>query len=104
MSDPRWLTFDLFETRVGEQFVVSAEGVPAVAMELVEATEATEHGGTGPEGQQRLQFSLLFAGPFDPLLPQAVYAIDHDALGRLELFLVPAGPDDGAMRYSASFA
>lgn len=104
MSDSRWLTFDLFETRVGEQFVVSAEDVPPVPMELVEATEGTDHGGTGPEGQQRLQFSLLFAGPLEPTLPQAIYTVDNEALGQVDLFLVPIGPDGGLMRYAASFA
>jgi hypothetical protein len=104
VSDPRWLTFDLFEPRVGEQFVVGADGLPTVAMELVEATEGTEPGGTGPDGQQRLQFTLLFAGPLDQSLPQSTYTVEHDVLGRLDLFLVPVGPDGGAMRYAASFS
>ncbi len=104
MSDPRWLTFDLFEARIGEQFVVSASGGPPVPMELVEATESSHAGGVGPEGQERMQFALVFRGPAEPVLPQAIHGLDHDTLGHLDLFLVPMGPDGGAMQYSATFA
>ena len=27
------------------------------------------------------------------MLPQAIYGLDHDALGQLDLFLVPIGTD-----------
>jgi hypothetical protein len=104
VTEPRWLTFDLFEGRIGEEFVVSADGMPPVPMELAEATESTEPGGNGPQGQERLQFSLVFRGPLEPVLPQAIYGLDHDSLGHLDLFLVPIGPADGAMRYHAAFA
>jgi hypothetical protein len=104
VTEPRWLTFDLFEGRVGEQFVVSGDDVAPIPMELSEATESSHAGGAGPEGQQRLQFSLVFRGPLEPLLPQAIYGLDHDALGHLDLFLVPIGPAGDAMRYQAAFA
>ena len=104
MEEQRWLTFDLFEGRVGEQFVVSADSVAPVPMELAEATESTAPGGSGPQGQERLQFSLVFRGPLEPVLPQAIYGLDHEALGHLDLFLVPIGSAAGAMRYQAAFA
>ena len=104
MTEQQWLTFEMFEGRIGEQFAVSADGVAAVPMELAEATESTEPGGAGPQGQQRLQFSLVFRGPLEPVLQQAIYGLDHDALGHLDLFLVPIGPAEGAMRYHAAFA
>ena len=104
MTEPRWLTFDLFEGRVGDQFVVSSDDVAAIPMELSEATESTHAGGTGPEGQPRLQFSLVFAGPLEPVLPQAIYGLDHDDLGHLDVFIVPVGRTDTATRYQAVFA
>ncbi len=67
----------------------------AIPMELAEATESTHAGGAGPEGQPRLQFSLVFRGPLEPVLPQAIYGLEHDALGHLDLFLVPIGPAEG---------
>jgi hypothetical protein len=104
VAEQRWLTFDLFEGRVGEEFVVGADDATPIPMELAEATESPHAGGTGPDGQPRLQFSLVFRGPLEPALPQAIYGLEHDALGRLDLFLVPIGPAEGAMRYQASFA
>jgi hypothetical protein len=104
VDEQRWLTFDLFDGRVGESFEVSTDGVPAVTMELTEATESTEPGGPGPDGEERRQFSLVFRGPAGPMLPQAIYRLDHAELGELELFLVPIGPDAEGMRYEAAFA
>jgi hypothetical protein len=104
VDEQRWLTFDLFEGRVGEEFVVTVDGGPAVRAELVEATEGSEPGGAGPAGQQRRQFSLVFLGPAEPVLPQMIYGLDHQDLGHLDLFLVPIGPAGGGMRYEAVFA
>jgi hypothetical protein len=104
VDEQRWLTFDLFEGRVGESFEVSTDGVSAVTVELTEATESNEPGGSGPHGEQRRQFSLEFRGPAGPVLPQATYRLEHGELGMLELFLVPIGPDADGMRYEAAFA
>jgi hypothetical protein len=38
------------------------------------------------------------------VLPQATYPVEHDELGRMEIFLVPIGPDGSGMRYEAVFA
>jgi hypothetical protein len=99
-----WLTHADFAERVGEVFEVARDGGAAVSLTLVDATEGTETGGTGPDGATRLQFSLEFHGPGDTPLPQATYRLLNDALGGLDLFLVPLGPQAGAMRYEAAFA
>ena len=104
MDERRWLTFDLFEGRVGEVFEVGPAGADGVPLTLVRATESAAAGGAGPAGQPRLQFSLEFAGDVDLVLPQATYLVHHEQLGELELFLVPLGPESGAMRYEAAFA
>jgi hypothetical protein len=49
------------------------------------------------------QFSLLFAGPPSPLLPQGTYALQHARMGEVSLFLVPLGPRNGRMIYQAVF-
>jgi hypothetical protein len=97
-----WLTCDLFAHRVGELFDVSVGEGPPVPVELVEATESTEPGGKGPDGQERHQFSLVFRGM--PGLPQGTYSLAHAELGELKLFLVPMGPDAEGMQYEAAFA
>jgi hypothetical protein len=104
VAGPVWITFDMFEGRVGELFELSVADGPAIRTELVEAVETTEPGGTGPAGQHRNQFSLVFRGPAEPVLSQATYGVDHDELGHLDLFLVPIGPDGTGMRYQAVFA
>jgi hypothetical protein len=104
VAGPVWVSFDQFSGRVGQTFRIGADGVPGISAELVEATEGAEAGGTGPDGQARQQFALVFRGPLEPALPQATYAVEHDELGRLEIFLVPIGPDGSGMRYEAVFA
>ena len=87
-----WLTYDHFADRVGERFDVTVGEGPAVPMELAEASQGTQPGGRGPDGQERLQFSLVFRGPATPVLPQGTYRLSHADLGELELFLVPSVP------------
>jgi hypothetical protein len=48
-------------------------------------------------------FSLLFRGPLALPLRQRTYQITHYALGKLEIFLVPVGRDEGARYYEAVF-
>ena len=102
MSKIEWLTHAEFAGRIGEHF--SLVGGDGVTLELVEATETSEPGGRGPEGQERRQFSLVFRGPATPVLPQGSYRLGHQELDGLELFLVPIGPDSLGMRYEAAFA
>ena len=54
-------------------------------------------------GERRAPFSVVFRGPVEPELAQRIYALDNETLGRLEIFLVPIGPDDEGMRYEAVF-
>lgn len=60
--------------------------------------------GPNPASAPRPQpFSLIFIGPRDRVLPQRIYPLEHDRLGRLEIFIVPIGPDQRGMRYEAAF-
>lgn len=104
MTRHDWLTFDLFAHRVGEPFELDVAGGSTLPVVLVDATEGAEPGGLGPDGQERLQFSLVFRGPGEPILPQGSYALVHEELGELELFLVPIGRDSEGVRYEAAFA
>jgi hypothetical protein len=47
---------------------------------------------------------LVFCGPATPVLAQATYALAHDELGPMDLFLVPVGMDvEGRVQYEAVF-
>ncbi|WP_134740194.1 hypothetical protein [Nocardioides sp. 503] len=106
MAGLGWVTYDDFATHVGETFHVTQSAVSGsvLSLLLVDAAVGTEAGGPGPEGQERLQFSLVFGGPAAPALPQGSYALAHEELGELELFLVPIGADADGVRYEAAFA
>ena len=51
----------------------------------------------------RVGFSLLFRGPGHGYLIQHTYEIEHPKLGKLELFMVPLGPDGEGMLYEIIF-
>ncbi len=86
-----------FAPHVGETFALAAEPAP-VALVLESATTLADRpGGRDP-------FSLLLRGPAEPVLPQAIYALDHAQLGTLEIFIVPLGVDAGGVRYEAIFS
>ena len=58
----------------------------------------------GASGRAGGSFSLLFAAPQGPWLPQAIYPVRHPSLGSLEIFLVPVGPFPDGNGYQAIFA
>jgi hypothetical protein len=103
VSDTAWFTYDDFAGHVGEEFLVAPAG-EELALTLVEVTTGPEPGGTGPEGTSRQQFSLVFRGPRQPVLDQAIHELRHATMTGLDLFLVPLGPDGDGMRYEAAFA
>lgn len=103
VTDLAWFTCDDFAALVGQAFEV-AVGKGPLALQLVKATEGEELGGTGPDGQTRKQFSLVFRGDLEQPLAQGTYRLRHAQLDEIELFLVPLGPDQGSMQYEAAFA
>ena len=87
------LTVDQFLERLHDRFRIAPEDAEAFEVELVEVTEIPrEPGGRAP-------FSLVFHGGPSPPLPQAIYRVEHDGLGTMEIFLVPIAVD----RYEAVF-
>jgi hypothetical protein len=95
-ADIAQLTPADFEPRIEETFCIPT---PAgeVQLRLVEVRKL------GQAHRQGSAFSLTFRSPPGPFLPQAIYPLQHPALGVLELFLVPLGPKDGGNSYEAVF-
>ncbi len=54
------------------------------------------------EGAARAAFSLLFSCPVPA--PQGTYALHHEALGQLEVFLVPVKQDGAGVQLEAIFS
>lgn len=97
------LTHAQFAPCRGEAFVVRRDGEPAVPLTLVDVKPLGAH--RAPVGAKREPFSLLFRAATRELqLPQQIHPLEHPQLGRLELFMVPLGPDATGMRYEAILA
>jgi uncharacterized protein DUF6916 len=57
----------------------------------------------GHSSPRQEQFSLRFRGDREKVFPQRIYPMKHDAIGELELFLVPIARDDSGTFYEAVF-
>ena len=80
-------TVDTFSGRTGERFKLDLEGHEPLELELVEVTELG-----APGAERRTQFSIVFGGPAEPLLPQRIYRVEHPEIGAFDIFLVPIAP------------
>ena len=56
-----------------------------------------------PGGSRDASFSLLFRAGGHEYIPQATYRMRHDALGVLDIFLVPIRRDTQGVYYEALF-
>jgi hypothetical protein len=91
-------TRDVFEAQRGSRFRLHADG-RVIDLELI-ATEPLP----SPPGARRGAFLVRFRAGEPGHVPQRIYALEHATLGRLELFIVPVGPDAVGMRYDAIFS
>lgn len=97
MSDKQ-LVFEDFKDRVGSNFTVTYPDIPPISLVLDEAEPLPNY-----RPKQRPPFSLVFIGPNDPMLLQAIHRMTHDEMGALEIFLVPIGKDERGYSYQAVF-
>ncbi|MFN2165802.1 MAG: DUF6916 family protein [Anaerolineae bacterium] len=99
------LTANDFEQHLNATFTIRVDLIdpayPAMDTTLVSVSSLGR--APEPDEDRRQAFSLLFLGPDQPILNQRLFAVDSDALGRLDLFLVPVGPGKGGMQYEAVF-
>lgn len=95
------LTLPRLAPFVGSSFSVALLAPWDLRLELAEASPLSPQ--TSFTGAFRAPFRLIFHGPAQPVQPQATVPLDHPELGRLEIFLVPIGPDARGMRYEAIF-
>jgi len=94
------LTEEEFSKHLNTTFRARLDAEAEVDLELVEVK-----GYLGRPGDQQgmERFSIFFKGPGKPFLPQHTYALSHEAMGTIDLFLVPIGPDGDGFRYEAVF-
>ncbi|HYX22551.1 MAG TPA: hypothetical protein VFC23_00225 [Thermoanaerobaculia bacterium] len=94
------LTPASFEAHLGSPLHIHYGG--AAPLEAVLQAVRRHEPHPGPRAEP---FSVYLRSPRQGALPQAIYRVEHPALGTLELFLVPIGPDPklGGMVYEAVF-
>jgi len=91
MRDP---VFEDFSDKIGESFEVELDGA-SLSLVLEEA-EAL------PRSIRESGFRLQFRGPYEPILPQAIYGLSNGGEAD-EIFIVPIGRDDAGTKYEAIF-
>jgi hypothetical protein len=69
----------------------------SMALAIAEVTPVS-----GPE-RKGGAFSVLFRGPMEPIVEQAIHHIEIESAGAAALFIVPLGPDGEGMLYEAVF-
>jgi hypothetical protein len=98
MSDPLQSTD--FQSQVDQIFSIRLDDATTIDLQLVSVTEL----GCASQIGSRHPFSLHFLGPVSQrYLQQHTYAMTNEALGTLEIFIVPLGPEASRMHYEAIF-
>lgn len=90
-------SIETFRPVLDSVFLLQRSGAP-LALTLVEVSALT----TSPHAP-RPGFLLRFLSAEPGNEGQGLFRLEHATLGTLELFLVPAGPAQGRMRYDAVF-
>jgi hypothetical protein len=99
MPDLGTLTLEAFSGHVGAEFRLHAGDDIVLDLVLAEVDSL----GDPPGPEIRAPFSLIFRGPGDKIARQAIYRVEHDTMGALELFVVPLQPDADGARYQVIF-
>jgi len=84
-----------FLDHLNTMFQVFGEGADPLDVELVKVTSLSS--------PKQVQFSILFQGPANLFLPQRTYTLEHEILGKFDLFLVPVGKNTKGFEYEAVF-
>ncbi len=90
------LTRDDYAANLNTDFTVEFTPELKVPMKLIEVSEEAEQYG------QR-SYSLIFQAPGDTPVEQKLMAVEHEKLGRSDLFLVPIAKDGRGLIFQALF-
>jgi len=97
------VSYECFAKLVRARFRVRVAADDWVELELAEATPQRFAPSGGASRPAYENFSLLFRGPVDRVLPQKIYPFESKQLGQFELFIVPIGQDQSGTKYEATF-
>lgn len=103
------VTKETFQPYVKQFFALDLDGQGSVPLQLIDVLSHQVHSGhrrAAPDGATLRQegFTLTFCGPRQPALPQRMYNLEHESIGKLEMiFLVPVAEDGNGRYYEAVF-
>ena len=92
----RQMSWGDFAEAEGSTYGVDREDGPSVEMTLEKAAELPS------SGHDAVAYRLAFRGPFEPILPQAIYTF-RDGEDSFEIFIVPVGREEKGALYEAVF-
>jgi hypothetical protein len=98
------LRSDDFAPQLNQSFTMRPASDTSFAPRMVELIEVAATSNPGYPAGGRAPFSLIFRDPAGGVLPQAIYVVEHAALGPLEIFLVPIATGTDGTRYQAVFS
>ena len=99
------LTYETAKQLEGTTFDVELPDGTSVSMTLEEVLryETRQRRTVRAKAPRREPFSIYFAGPHSPILPQAIYTLRGETVTFDKLFIVPVGQDAEATEYEAVF-
>jgi hypothetical protein len=86
-----------FEPLLGRALKVEVPG-GAVTCELAQVRRLPPH-----ESRRHPPFAVILRGPPDRPFCQGIHPLLHPEHGRLEVFMVPVGPDGAGLCYEVTF-
>jgi uncharacterized protein DUF6916 len=89
------LSRSVFRALKGDKFMLST-GDGTVSIHLIRIDE-------GPQSTETDQFTLVFLGPHDPVLPDGPHQVTHPTAGTTTLFLQPREQNHLHTYYEAPF-
>jgi hypothetical protein len=87
---------ETFEPLLDSEFALFDEEKNRHTLKLIEVEGNTKD----PRFEQ---FSIVFRGPLQPVLPQKIYPFEHPEIGSFSLFIVPIGQEAEGTLYQAVF-
>jgi hypothetical protein len=93
------LTFETFAPHLNTTFALKL-GESSIDLTL---TSADKKQIRAYSGMMREPFALYFRSASQVVLPQRIYPLVHDAMGRLDLFIVPIAREPEGIVYEAVF-
>ncbi len=85
-----------FSEQLHTQFRLLREGAEPLPLELIEVKESD------PSPKVEL-FTLQFRGPATPRMAQHIHTLEHDKLGRFDIFLTAIAGDAQGITYESVF-